>query len=133
MVSGIPRILIVDDEPGIRKLLSTCFRRAGYEVQVASNGPEAIHICESEAFDVLLSDVKMPGMNGHELVRWLVQRRPETRRILMTGFDDVVCERCGFAATPCRILRKPFVPREVLALVEGILEEARPVAHLGHN
>jgi CheY-like chemotaxis protein len=59
------RILIVDDEPAIARLLSSVFRRAGYVVRVASSGFEAMQVCECESFDALLSDVRMPGgING---------------------------------------------------------------------
>ena len=121
MSSGIPRILILDDEPSIRKMLASVFSLAGYDVRVAANGLEAMTICESESFDVLLSDVLMPGMDGHEFVQWLVQRSPGTQRILMSGYDGVRCEGCGHAPTPCAIVRKPFLPRDVVAIVDDIV------------
>jgi DNA-binding NtrC family response regulator len=120
------RILIVDDEPGIRKLLAASFKKEGYEVRVASSGPEAMAICESETFDLLLSDVRMPGgVNGHQLARWVIGHCPATRAVLMSGFDDVQCERCGIAPQPCSILAKPFVPRQAIALVNELLENVR--------
>jgi len=121
-----PRILIVDDEPGIRKLLDAAFKREGYEVRVAANGPEAMTACESQSFDVLLSDVKMPGgVNGHQLVRWVVARAPATRFVLMSGFDDVQCETCALAPEPCSVLPKPFLPKVAVELVNGILGYVR--------
>jgi DNA-binding response OmpR family regulator len=126
MSSSARRILIVDDEPGIRKLLAIGFSRAGYAVRVASSGPDAIRICESEEFDVLLSDIMMPGMNGHELVRRLVRHAPKMRRILMSGFDGTRCEGCGFAPAPCLLLQKPFAPREAVALADFILADEAP-------
>ena len=62
------RLLIVDDEHAIRELLAVVFTGAGYDVRIAANATDAMTICESESVDVLLSDEKMPGMNGHELV-----------------------------------------------------------------
>jgi DNA-binding NtrC family response regulator len=119
-----PRILIVDDEPGIRKILAVTFQREGYDVRVASDGPEAMAICESETFDVLLSDVRMPGgVNGHQLARWLVQQSPATRSVLMSGFDDVDCERCSIAPRKCSVLAKPFLPKHAVAFVNGLLEK----------
>ena len=115
------RILIVDDEQGIRKLLETVFSRAGYDVRVAADAAEAIALCESEGFDAVLSDVRMPGMNGHELARWMARRHPKTRTILMSAFDDIQCLSCGVGAQPCLLLAKPFNPRDALAMVGQIL------------
>ena len=71
----VPRILIVDDEGAIRTLLSLAFTQSGYEVRTAADGAEAVNLCQSEGFDVVLSDVVMPRMNGHDLVRWIVEHR----------------------------------------------------------
>jgi DNA-binding NtrC family response regulator len=120
-----PRILIVDDEQGIRRLLKTVFTRAGYEVEVAADGSEAIALCKSQAFDALLSDVRMPGMNGHELARWVAIRHPNTRTVLMSAFDDIQCQSCGMSAEPCWLLAKPFNPNEAVALVGKILTPRR--------
>jgi DNA-binding NtrC family response regulator len=118
------RILIVDDEQGIRKLLAMVFTRAGYEVCTAADGAEAMGFCESGEFDALLSDVRMPGMNGHELVRWVVTRHPQTSTILMSGFDDIECQQCGIAPRPCSLLPKPFQPTDAVALVDRVLTDA---------
>src|SRR3954453_23326485 len=103
------RILVVDDEQGIRKLLATAFGRAGYEVRVAADAEQAMAICQSERFNVLLSDVVMPGRDGHELARWIAAHDPSTRTVLMSGFDDSICDLCGIAAQQCTWLPKPFV------------------------
>jgi len=117
----MPRILIVDDEISIRSLLSRVFTRAGHEVRTASCAHEAMELCGSEHFDVLISDVLMPGMNGHELVNWVVRNRPSIQCVLMTGFDDVDCSMCPFELR-CRVLAKPFNPKDVVSLIERILQ-----------
>lgn len=125
----MPRILIVDDEPGIRKLLAVSFKREGYDVRVAASGSEAMTVCESESFDVMLSDVRMPGgVNGHQLVRWVVGRCPATRFVLMSGFDEIQCEHCGLTSQPCSLLPKPFVPKAAVELVNGLLQGDRTPA-----
>jgi len=118
------RVLIVDDEQGIRKLLSMAFTRAGYQVRVAASGTEAAAICASERFDVLLSDVRMPGMNGHELVQTVVTRDRDTRCVLMSGYDDIQCQGCGFAPQQCTLLPKPFTPMAAVSLIDRMLEAA---------
>jgi DNA-binding NtrC family response regulator len=121
----MPRILIVDDESGIRSLLSLVFSRAGHEVRTAAHAHQAMEICASEHVDVLLSDVIMPVMNGHELVRWVSRSYPRIRCILMTGFNDVDCQDCPLVSR-CRVLGKPFDPKVALSLVEKLLQDSPP-------
>ncbi len=73
-----PRILIVDDEPQIAAFLSFTFEDAGYVVRTACNGRDAITLFSAEPFDVVLSDVMMPEMDGHQLVQWLAAHYPNT-------------------------------------------------------
>jgi CheY-like chemotaxis protein len=118
------RILIVDDEGGIRSLLARTLSRAGHEVRTAAHGGEAMQLCASEHFDVLLSDVLMPGMNGHELVGWAVRNVPGIRCALMTGFDNVDCQGCPFQSG-CRVLAKPFRPKDAVSFIERFLQDLR--------
>ena len=80
-------ILIVYDEGGLRALLRLSFSAAGYDVRDAADVPEAMQMCGTTSFDVVLTDVRMPGLTGHDLARWLAQHHPATRSILMTGLD----------------------------------------------
>lgn len=112
----MPRILIVDDEPGILSLLRLVFVQAGYEVFTAESSDAAIDLCGSHTFDVLLSDVRMPGMDGHALARWVAAHQPTARPVLMSGYD-VECEACPLAPR-CTIVPKPFNVQTVLRAVE---------------
>jgi DNA-binding NtrC family response regulator len=116
------RILVVDDERGIRLLLKIAFTQAGYEVDTAADAMEAMALCGSQSFDALISDVQMPSVNGHELVRWVAEHYPATRCVLMTAYDDVDCRDCP-AKRGCRILAKPFTPKQAVSVVEQILNE----------
>lgn len=115
----MPRILIVDDERAILALLSAAFQSAGYEVRTATDGNEALGLCALEAFDVVLSDVVMPSINGHDLVQSIATRYPAIRTVLMTGFD-VGCDGCPLSPR-CQVLAKPFRPSEVVSAVNGML------------
>jgi DNA-binding NtrC family response regulator len=117
-------ILIVDDQPSITKLLACVFSAAGFEVQTANDGAEALAICESSTFDVLLTDVVMPGLSGHELVRWVQARYPEIQCVLMSGFDDGSDIFEKSPSQTCEFLRKPFVPSEAVAMIAEVLERA---------
>jgi DNA-binding NtrC family response regulator len=119
----MPRILVVDDEKGIRSLLSIAFRRDGYEVRTAADAQEAMALCAAESFDALLSDVRMPRVNGHDLVRWVAAYHPAIRCVLMSAFDDTDCQDCPFVSR-CAVLPKPFDRKDAVSLVERMLREA---------
>ena len=121
------RILIVEDEAAIRSLLSAAFACAGYEVRTVASALQAMALCVSESFDVMLSDVVMPMMDGHDLVRWVARNYPTIRCVLMTGLD-VDCQHCPFVAR-CKVLPKPFRPKDALSLIEQVLKE--PLNRIG--
>jgi DNA-binding NtrC family response regulator len=115
----MPRLLIVDDEPGIRSLLSIAFTRAGYDVRTAPDAAKAIEACTLEPPDAILSDIQMPGMDGHGLIRWVAAEHPEVRPILMSGFD-IRCGTCPLDSA-CTLLRKPFAPKDAVEAVGRVL------------
>jgi two-component system, cell cycle response regulator CpdR len=116
------RILVVDDEPQIRTLLSLVLERAGYMVRTARNGRVAIALMLAEHFDIVLSDVMMPEMDGHELVRWVAVHHPSTRTALMSGWDGV--EKESPDPSRCQSIAKPFQCREVVSFVAQVLTAA---------
>ena len=118
-MTSTSRILIVDDEPQIRGFLSLTFENAGYTVTTAANGRDAIALLSAESFDLLLSDVMMPEMNGHQLAQWAAAHFPEIRTILMSGYDPG-CRNCADPPR-CHLIAKPFQPRQMLAFVEQAL------------
>ena len=83
------QILIVDDEDFMRGAVLEVLRRANHVAMTASSAKEAIDIVSNRSFSVIITDVKMPGMNGVELFRELKKRHPETSVIIMTGFPDL--------------------------------------------
>ena len=115
----MPKILIVDDERAIVDLLRIAFTRAGYEVHGTSDPLAVRALCAAQSFDVMLSDVDMPKMNGHDLAQWVATHSPLTRTVLMSGFD-LGCQGCPYASR-CHLLTKPFQPDAVVAAVGRIL------------
>nr|MCU0618150.1 response regulator [Gemmatimonadaceae bacterium] len=87
--SASRRVLVVDDESGVRDVLGRLLMRAGYDAVLVSDGPEALALLErGERFDFLVSDYAMPGMSGRELLEWVATAFPRVRRVLMSGFAD---------------------------------------------
>ena len=82
-------ILLVDDEDGIRKVLGIALADMGYHVLTAENGVEALRIFKDERPQIVLSDIKMPEMDGIELLRKIKQESPETEVIMITGHGDM--------------------------------------------
>jgi len=119
------RILIVDDEHAIRALLKAVFQRSGFLVETAGNVDEAIALFEAAPFDFVLSDVNMPGLSGHDLMRWIAASHPRTRTAIMSGCD-LECGGCP-ASGHCALLPKPFLPMQAVELVRNVL--ARPAAN----
>jgi two-component system, cell cycle response regulator CpdR len=120
-VNDPPRVLVVDDEAGVRSLVSMVLKQAGYAVRQAQNADEAMAAFETEAIDLLLSDVRMPGMNGHALAQWVATKHPATRTALMTGYD-AECPGCPYAPR-CRIMQKPFRPADLISFVKMVIAE----------
>jgi DNA-binding NtrC family response regulator len=123
MVAKVPRsrLLIVDDDPGMRENLAELFESLGYAVQTASDTAAALVTLDAGEFDVLLTDYKMPGPSGMDLIEAACRRRPGLRAILMTAFGDHLTEAESARRGALGYLNKPFEADEVVAFVERIL------------
>lgn len=117
---GSARILVVEDQPSIRRLLSRLLQREGHEVLLASSAEEALTIAEREDFDLLLTDVVMPGASGLELAERLRRDRPGLPVLLTSGGEDerALDDRTAF-------VQKPFRLEQLRELVNGLLDEAK--------
>ena len=83
------KLLLIDDEEGIRKLLSMSLRNEGYDVITAENGKSGIELFELEAPSIVLTDIKMPEMDGIDVLRRIKQINPDTEVIIITGYGDM--------------------------------------------
>ena len=86
-MSNMPRVLIVDDDPGIRETMDDILTLEGYLVDTADCGEKAVESCTEEHYDVVLLDIRMPGMNGVETLREIKRIDPEVRVIMITGYQ----------------------------------------------
>src|SRR5919112_851762 len=118
-------LLIVDDEPGMRQLLSHVFGRAGHSVRAAENGAKALELLKQEPADLIVSDVKMPDMNGIELLRRVREFSPDVSVVMMTAFATVETAREAFKLGADDFIQKPFDVDELKLIVEKALERLR--------
>jgi DNA-binding NtrC family response regulator len=115
------RLLIVDDDHGMRENLAELFESLGYEVQTAANVPEALRVLDERDVDLLLTDYKMPGPTGVELIEAARKRQPGLRAVLMTAFGDSFTEIESVRRGAVGYLNKPFEADEVVVFVERLL------------
>ncbi len=115
------RLLVVDDEPTIRELLSTSLRFAGFEVHTASDGDEALLVAEKVRPDLLVLDVMMPGLDGFGVTRRLRDRGRDTPVLFLTAKDDVADRVAGLTVGGDDYVTKPFSLEEVVARIRAIL------------
>lgn len=115
------RLLVVDDEPNIRELLSTSLRFAGFEVHTAEDGHSALAIAEKVRPDLLVLDVMMPGLDGFGVTRRLRERGRDTPVLFLTAKDDVSDRINGLTVGGDDYVTKPFSLEEVVARIRAIL------------
>jgi DNA-binding NtrC family response regulator len=116
-------ILIVDDEQSYRQLLSLVFEGDGHSIRTASNGREALTLLQEEPADVIISDVKMPDMDGIEMLRAVRGTHPDLGVILMTAFASVETAREAFKLGADDFIQKPFDVEELKLIVRKTLEK----------
>jgi len=126
-VNSAVRLLVVEQEEQVRRLLRTVLMRAGYEVQTAPTGEEAIEtMTASRGFDAVISEALLPSMNGHEMAWHLAARYPGIKVIFVTA-TNVECAMCPHAVQ-CPWIAKPFAPKELVKRIAEILGESpRPL------
>jgi two-component system cell cycle sensor histidine kinase/response regulator CckA len=127
--AGSHRVLLVDDEPSVRRFASRVLTEDGFLVEEAGDGAEALDRVRGGGppVDVVVSDVVMPRLNGVELAVALNASHPSLPVILMSGYATGQLEGMGIAA-PCGILGKPFSGGRLIKEVRRCLEDVDPLA-----
>jgi DNA-binding response OmpR family regulator len=113
------RILIVDDERAITSALSSLFTQAGYEALTAYTGPDALNALDASP-DLMVLDVMLPGLDGHEVCRQVRQREAYIPIVMLTARDDSSDKILGLELGADVYITKPFEPRELLAQVRAL-------------
>lgn len=115
------RILVVDDEEALRVVLSAELEGEGYQVTSAADGQEAINILTTKEFDLILLDIKMPNVDGFEVLKFVKERWPQTKVVMLTGFADLknAIESKKLGAED--FVSKPYNLVDLLTTVERVL------------
>ena len=114
-------ILVVDDEDALRNVLSNELQSEGYSVVSAADGDEAIAILQQKVFDLVLLDIKMPRVDGFEVLRFIKERQANTKVIMLTGFADLknAIESKKLGAED--FVSKPYDLVDLLTTIERVL------------
>ncbi len=124
------RILVIDDDPLVGESLRKLLRKLGYEVQIASIGLAALDLASQEPFDLIITDIRIPGMDGLETLKAIRElrknfKKPPFSEIVITAYEDEKvkeeAKRMGVRA----FILKPFEIEELVASVERILCETK--------
>lgn len=122
------RILVVDDEERMRQLLVMMLERAGYEAEEAADGSEALEKLRAEPFDLVISDIKMPGLDGNELLRTMKDDGILTPVVFITAFATVDSAVEAMKAGAVDYITKPFEEERILLSIQRSLHLSRLMA-----
>lgn len=120
--TAVIRILLAEDEAAMREYLTRALEKSGYSVVAVDRGTEAAPLLEAEHFDLLLTDIVMPEMDGIELARHCANVSPKTEVMFITGFSGVAL-RAGQSMPQAKILSKPFHLKDLVLEVERLFNK----------
>ncbi len=115
------KILLAEDDHSLRTFLAAALKRAGHEVHDHEDGRGALEALEREVFDLLLTDIVMPGLDGIELARKGAELDPAMKIVFITGFAAVALSSGTPTPAGSKVLSKPFHLREIVEEVERVL------------
>jgi DNA-binding response OmpR family regulator len=118
-----PQILIVEDDEAMREFLCQAISRSGYYVEAVQDGTEALRRIEESSFDLLLTDIRMPGLDGLELVRLVRRRYPALGVLLVTAYMQDALGATDLGNAGVDVLSKPFNLSELIDRVETCLPQ----------
>ena len=132
MANGEHRILLVDDDPDVLDILGDFIAVFGFEYETAEDGLEAIEKMKHGAFNIVLTDMMMPNMDGMELLRHIHNNYPETKVMVVTGYDRTFTYTDVINAGASDFISKPFNPDELEAKINRIIREIELMRQLEH-
>lgn len=114
----VNKIMIVDDQAGIRLLLQEVFKKEGYRILTAGSGDQALKILEEEDPQLVLLDMKIPKMSGLEILHHMMQMKPKLRVMIMTAYGENALVKEALRDGAIAHFSKPFDLQELIAAVE---------------
>ncbi len=128
-MTALRKVLVVDDDPAVRKSFDRVLSGKGYAVITAESGEEALRKLNEEKYDLVYSDIRMPGMSGLEVAEKVRARRPWTPVVIITGYGTDIAEERAKAAGVSKFLHKPLSPAMIEDSARDVLAvPAAPVA-----
>lgn len=124
------RILVIDDDDAVRDSIERMLRGAGYTVQTARTGEDGLAMAQGGAFDVILSDMRMPGISGLDVLRTLRDSKVDSAFIIMTGFGTVDTAVESMKVGAVDFVQKPFFRDELLIRVRAAAERRQLARHV---
>ena len=119
------RVLAVDDQRYFRELIEGLLTDDGYEVVTASSGEAALHVLEREDFEIVITDLVMPGIDGTQLVERIKKRLPEQEIVMVTGVVDVKSAVAAMKQGATDYILKPFDRKALISSLDKILQRRR--------
>jgi DNA-binding response OmpR family regulator len=119
----VPQILVMEDELSVAKGLQMILKEEGYAVDLAITGQSALDKLSQRGFDVLVADLRLPDIDGMEVIKKVRKNQPETEAIVITGYPSVASAVESVKIGVCDYLRKPFTDDEFKEAVEGALKK----------
>ncbi|GIU84441.1 MAG: hypothetical protein KatS3mg008_1216 [Acidimicrobiales bacterium] len=129
LADSAARILVVEDEEAVRENTARLLERNGFDVEVAVDGPDAGRMAATQRFDLVLTDVMLPGgMSGKDVVDVLLRRQPHLAYLFMTGQAGDFLASVGIAEDDPRLIHKPFTEEELVSRVRAVLAQSEQAA-----
>ncbi|MQB41066.1 sigma-54 dependent transcriptional regulator [Rhizobium sp. ICMP 5592] len=125
MTDALPGVLLIEDDAALRRSLAQWLSLNDLSVIEAADGNEALKVLRSDTVDVVISDVRMPGMSGLELLAVIRKTWPELPVIILSGHGDVPMAVAAIQAGAFNFLTKPYVPEQLIGTLQNALEQTR--------
>jgi DNA-binding NtrC family response regulator len=122
-MGDIVRILLVDDEPALLRLMQTYLNRLGYDVEACSDAKSALEVFESKSFDLVVADVTLPDRSGQDMAIEMANEDPKLRVLVCSGYPVQMTSIPAGTRERFASLQKPFLPNMLASTIEGLLRK----------